>query len=112
MPKKLVKTQKDADLIASKKKIGQFKSKSKAGARKIKNGFSLKMLGHQVLQPKINRKNQIELVAIDFSEKDDKKLSQEIMSQMISVGFLHIVNVPGFNEKKLMQAMTTFHSLP
>ena len=53
----------------------------------------------------------MDLVAIDFSEKDDKKLTKQLMDQMTSVGFCFIKNVPGYNEQKLLKAIKAFHNV-
>ena len=54
----------------------------------------------------------MQLVAIDFQEKSDAVVSKLLMDQMQSVGFCQIVNVAGYSESRLKQAMDMFHSLP
>ena len=53
----------------------------------------------------------MELVAVDFSEKSDKKVSKQLMKQMTTVGFCLITNVPGHDEDKLLEAIKAFHAV-
>ena len=50
-------------------------------------------------------------MAVDFSEKDDLKLSEQLMSQMTSVGFCYVTNVKGHDEDKLLKALKKFFAI-
>jgi isopenicillin N synthase-like dioxygenase len=55
--------------------------------------------------------NMLELAAIDM-QAPEAELVPQIMKQLTGLGFLHITNVPGFNEKALFKVCKAFHSMP
>ena len=42
----------------------------------------------------------------------EKKIISMIMKMMEEVGFLHLKNVPGFDEDDLLETIKEFHNLP
>ena len=59
-----------------------------------------------------NEKGEAELMAIDISQEDTALLTKQLMEQMSTVGFCQIVNIPGHDEDKLLEAIKAFSAIP
>ena len=79
--------------------------KSHATKQVLSRRIDRKAKGDIVKKPKINSAGTLELASIDFREKNDSLITQQLMDQMKTVGFCQIVNVPGHSEAKLKKAM-------
>ena len=53
----------------------------------------------------------VALPAIDMQDSEENIIAQ-IMKMLTEVGFLHLMNVPDFNEDELLSDIKEFHSLP
>ena len=56
----------------------------------------------------IKEKDLVSLPAIDMNDPESKIIPQ-IMKMLTEVGFLHLRNVPGFDEDKLLADIKKFH---
>ena len=61
---------------------------------------------------KFNENGEAELMAIDISQEDTALLTKQLMEQMSTVGFCQIVNIPGHDEDKLLEAIKAFSAIP
>jgi len=52
-----------------------------------------------------------ELPAVDMQAPDEETVPQ-LMEMMTNLGFLHLRNVPGFDEKRHLEICKAFHALP
>ena len=59
----------------------------------------------------IAKKDLVTLPAIDMNDPEDK-IVPAIMKMLTEVGFLHLRNVSGFSEERLLADVKEFHRLP
>ena len=56
-------------------------------------------------------KDLVSLPALDMNDSEENIVAS-IMKQLTEVGFLHLKNVPGFSEDRLLKDIKEFHALP
>ena len=59
----------------------------------------------------VAEKDLVDLPAIDM-QAPEKEIIPKIIEMMSTVGFLHLKNVPGFEEDELLKDAKAFHSIP
>ena len=59
----------------------------------------------------IAKKDLVSLPAINMNDSEEK-IVPAIMKMLTEVGFLHLSNVPGFSEDRLLEDVKEFHGLP
>ena len=56
-------------------------------------------------------KDLVSLPALDMNDTEEN-IVKSIMKQLAEVGFLHLKNIPGFSEDRLLADIKEFHALP
>ena len=93
-PSKVTTAKKAASNLKSKKIKKTKYTASKTSTKKRNSGLTKECFS-------IKEKDLVSLPAIDMNDPESKIVPQ-IMKMLTEVGFLHLKNVPGFDEDKLL----------
>lgn len=54
----------------------------------------------------------LELHNIDMERTDTKNISRELIQELSTIGFLTLINIPGYNEEEYLRACKALHQVP